>query len=434
MWENETVVLVTSIKKRLLGGNESVRFQRILTDNGIPTFIKDLFQKRVEEFITTESPFSVQATPHFSLQPDDLEAIRNEVQDVLQEAALFDQREVESVLREALVLRLDYLTKPFDTMRRLLFEKKDRVTHARMKEVLNPFSNILSYANEVLKTCHRQEKTSIDREEFEEIAADVRKRVVEEDPVRVVLREISALTEFLSETKGEEMTRVEGELLQEFMADRKLGDFRRAVSVEMKLGKESFDALELEMTLKRYLRLKEELSRTPPPEKKDSLEDSRSEEQLEKEALSDEEPPHEDKEWDLEEVLTEEALPLDMEAGKSKGPSKQESNPPQSIGIVREEKEDIEADVEERTRKSLGEMIDGKTEKVFVKKLFGGDATAYRHLADKLEEAESWRVAKVLIDNELFKRDVDPFSREAIKLVDLVYSRYYPEEGGGGKK
>jgi hypothetical protein len=51
----------------------------------------------------------------------------------------------------------------------------------------------------------------------------------------------------------------------------------------------------------------------------------------------------------------------------------------------------------------------------------------------KLDLAESWRAAKVLIDNELYKRDVDPFSREAIKLVDMVYSRYYPEEGVGGK-
>ena len=55
-------------------------------------------------------------------------------------------------------------------------------------------------------------------------------------------------------------------------------------------------------------------------------------------------------------------------------------------------------------------------------------------MVNKLEEAESWRVAKILIDNELFKRDVDPFSREAIKLVDTVYTHYYPEEGVGGKK
>jgi len=85
-------------------------------------------------------------------------------------------------------------------------------------------------------------------------------------------------------------------------------------------------------------------------------------------------------------------------------------------------------------REGLKNFIDSKTEKAFVKKLFGGDAAAYELLLGKLNEAESWREAKILIDNELFKRDVDPFSREAIKLVDLAYNHYYPEEGLGGKK
>ena len=78
--------------------------------------------------------------------------------------------------------------------------------------------------------------------------------------------------------------------------------------------------------------------------------------------------------------------------------------------------------------------VAGKLEKTFVKKLFGGEQEGFEDLLGRLEEAESWRVAKILIDNELFKRDVDPFSREAIKLVDLVYILYYPEEGVGGRK
>ena len=78
--------------------------------------------------------------------------------------------------------------------------------------------------------------------------------------------------------------------------------------------------------------------------------------------------------------------------------------------------------------------IDTKTEKGFIKKLFGGDSPAYQNLISQLNTSDSWREAKILIDNELFKRDVDPFSREAIKLVDLVYGLFYPEESVGGKK
>ncbi|NQT24922.1 hypothetical protein HQ585_06190, partial [candidate division KSB1 bacterium] len=122
--------------------------------------------------------------------------------------------------------------------------------------------------------------------------------------------------------------------------------------------------------------------------------------------------------------------------------AEQETKQPQKqMRIIRRDQNEdlVEADALEPAAQiqdellGLGSLIDERTEKIFVKKLFDGDKKSYTQLLSKLEEAESWRVAKILIDNELFKRDVDPFSREAIKLVDLVYSRYYPEEGVGGK-
>ena len=51
MWEDENVVLVTSLKKRILGGKDSVRFSQISADKGIPAFIKTMFKDRVERYI-----------------------------------------------------------------------------------------------------------------------------------------------------------------------------------------------------------------------------------------------------------------------------------------------------------------------------------------------------------------------------------------------
>jgi hypothetical protein len=162
--------------------------------------------------------------------------------------------------------------------------------------------------------------------------------------------------------------------------------------------------------------------------------------------------------WDLDAVLGEETPLIEPEPEKAvSAPPEEKSKIKKPMRIIRreqkeeeEEEERIEAEalesleaelisdknvqIDPGSRSGLKELIDEKTEKVFVKKLFGGDSESYGKLMLKLEDAESWRVAKILIDNELFKRDVDPFSREAIKLVDLVYSRYYPEEGIGGKR
>ena len=447
MWENETVVLLTSLKKRILGGKEQVRFTKIAEDGALPTFIKALFKKRIENFIDKESPVSVKSTPHFALSEKDIERLRTTSLDVLLKAAFFKSQEVEEILREALVTRLDYLVKPVDTMRKILFEERTEVDLPTMDSILDPFKKHLPYAEELLRECHRQGKSALRREEYGSISSDLLHRLTEKDPVKVVLQDFTVLVEFLSETKGEEVTKIEGSMILDFLADRSLWGFRKAVEVEMKLGKADFDSVGLEVTLKRYLELKEGFSQTEEKDIPESVTKTKIEENKTEPVQPLTGTTTED--WDLEEVLGEETFTLGVEEEKEPLVEEKPQQKPKPMRIIRREQkkeaetEEIETPTvdeaysDEKTASPKGglrSLINGKTEKQFIKKLFDGDADAYHALLDKLDEAESWRVAKILIDNELFKRDVDPFSREAIKMVDLVYSRYYPEEGVGGKK
>jgi hypothetical protein len=480
MWENETVVLVISLKKRILGAEQKARFSRISSDNAIPPFIKALFHQKVERYLYSESPFSVQPTPHFELRPEDLEGFKHRFQEALREAAVFPAKEVEEILREALVLRLDYLIKPADTMRRMLFEKRDRVELPQMEHILDPYTKLLPYAERLLNECRRLSHFAVEADEYGKIIVDLFHQMMNGESVKVVLHDFSVLTDFLSETKGEEVTRVDGDLLQEFLADRNLWNFRRALDIELKLGKEDFDAVDLELTLKRYLELRAEFgeaaAKPPVSERKETIVPA-EEIKVETESKTTVEP--EAEAWDLEEVIGDEPLVIEDESSfpvvelesepvsssileetaiepmaevheekpseKAETTPKDKKQPPNQMRIIRreqkvsEEETESEQSVKEEKKATtssslsgLGNLIDERTEKVFVKKLFDGDKGSYQTLLEKLEEAESWRVAKILIDNELFKRDVDPFSREAIKLVDLVYSRYYPEEGVGG--
>jgi len=441
MWENETIVLLTSLKKRILGGREQVRFAKISADDALPNFIKTLFKKRVENLIDKESPLSVNSTPHFALSQSNIERLQSRFLDVLLEAASFQGKEIEEILHEALVTRLDYLVKPVDTMLRTLFEKRTEVDLSTMDSILDPFKKHLPYAEEFLKECRGQGKSSLNREEYRKVASNLLHRLTEKDPVKVVLQDFTVLTGFLSETKGEEVTKIEGSMIQDFLADRNLWDFRKAVEVEMKLGREDFDSAGLEVTLKRYLELKEGFSQS----EESIVEESAIEPEIEEDKVEEVKPLAGTDDWDLEEVLGEETFTLGVEEEKKPLDEKPKQKPKPMRIIRREQKKEEEKtetlepekafpEVRTQRKEGLRSLINGKTEKLFIKKLFGGDAEAYDDLLDKLDEAESWRVAKILIDNELFKRDVDPFSREAIKMVDLVYSRYYPEEGVGGKK
>jgi hypothetical protein len=457
MWENETVVMVVSLKKRIMGGSEKVRFGKIAADNAIPPFIEVLFKNRVEEYLIKESPLTFKSTPHFDLRPEDIENLKGQVLDVFRETAFFLQDEVEELLREALVLRLDYLVKPILTMNQLLFEKKREVTTAELEKKLDSFTKVLPYAEVLIKECRRLGYTEIEKDEYHKLTSDLLRKMIGKEPVKMVLHDFSVLTDFMSETKGEDITRVEGDVLKEFLEDRSLVSFRKALVVEKKLGKEDFDAADLEMTLKRYLELKEafgqadeiqvQAEETPVmPVIREVVETSIKEE----EDMTESE--QSDNNWDLDTVLGEETPLIEGEAEKEDTVLEEKPKTKKPMRIIRREQQEEESELKSEPLESLEaelitekkndfskragfkNMIDEKTEKVFIKKLFNSDGEAYTKLMQKLEEAESWRVAKILIDNELFKRDVDPFSREAIKLVDLIYSRYYPEEGIGGKR
>lgn len=483
MWDNETIVLVVSFKKRILSGKDKVRYSKIFADSAIPPFIKNLFQKRLEKYLTTESPFIIQPTPHFDLSQEDIDKLGGRFLEVLREVACFRDEEVESILREALVLRLDFLVKPVDTMRKILFDSRTSIEIRDMEKTLEPFSRLLPYAEQLIGECKRLGYKTIEPDEYGNLISDIIQNATKEDPIKNVLHDFSVTTDYLSETKGEEISRVEGQVLQEFLADRNLWSFRRALDVEMKLGKEDFDSADLEMIFKRYQELKEAFLKNGTPLQADhdekmiikevfksetkSTGQQKSVDQkidpfeslsLKEEKIPSIPEPESDENqetWDLNEVLAKESPILEFE-GIQDTPAiqiEEKPKPVKSMRIIRREQKEeepgeneinpIEKDLvsesfekpETRVKQAgLKQLIDDKTEKVFIKKLFNGDASSYEKLLGKLDEAESWRVAKILIDNELFKRDVDPFSREAIKLVDLIYSRYYPEEGIGGGK
>ncbi len=74
---------------------------------------------------------------------------------------------------------------------------------------------------------------------------------------------------------------------------------------------------------------------------------------------------------------------------------------------------------------SITRLIDGKSRQAFLKKIFHRDLDAYLIFIEALEAAQTWKAAKVLLDSTFRMRKVNPFSKEAVHLSDLVFSRYF---------
>ena len=74
---------------------------------------------------------------------------------------------------------------------------------------------------------------------------------------------------------------------------------------------------------------------------------------------------------------------------------------------------------------SITRLIDGKSRQAFIKKIFHRDLDAYLGFIEDLEATQTWKEAKALLDSTFKQRKVNPYSREAVQMSDLVFSRYF---------
>jgi hypothetical protein len=74
---------------------------------------------------------------------------------------------------------------------------------------------------------------------------------------------------------------------------------------------------------------------------------------------------------------------------------------------------------------SITRLIDGKSRLAFIKKIFHKDLDAYLGFIENLEATQTWKEAKVLLDGTFKQRKVNPYSKEAVQLSDVVFSRYF---------
>jgi hypothetical protein len=74
---------------------------------------------------------------------------------------------------------------------------------------------------------------------------------------------------------------------------------------------------------------------------------------------------------------------------------------------------------------SFTRLVDEKSRRDFIKKIFHKDLEAYLAFIEQIEEMQTWKEAKAFLDREFQQRKVNPYSKEAVRLSDMVFSRYF---------
>jgi len=77
---------------------------------------------------------------------------------------------------------------------------------------------------------------------------------------------------------------------------------------------------------------------------------------------------------------------------------------------------------------SIHSMMSEKLKNTFVKKIFSKRRKDFNVFFDTIETQKSWKGAKQVLDTELQKRSISPYSKEAVKMSDIIFARYFSSE------
>ena len=73
----------------------------------------------------------------------------------------------------------------------------------------------------------------------------------------------------------------------------------------------------------------------------------------------------------------------------------------------------------------LNQLIHIKEKEKFIKNIFHGNAEDYRRTINLLNLMHSWNLAHILLCRVFSKRNINEYSKHAIRLSTIVFSRYY---------
>lgn len=74
---------------------------------------------------------------------------------------------------------------------------------------------------------------------------------------------------------------------------------------------------------------------------------------------------------------------------------------------------------------SISEFICPKDREILVRKIFKRNEMDFQNFILRIDKLDKWRDAKKIIDWEVESRKLDPYSREAVRLGDVVFARYF---------
>ena len=434
--ETEKRQLSATVQKRLIGNKNTIRYKELL-DQKIPTFLKNYLQNSVQKIIHTEEPIQFNNSKRFDFEYEKIGLVKNELIKAFEEATIFTRDELVEIINRTIQLQFDLLVKPAATLLNIFYRQKSDQIQNDILKILEGLNDSRIYFNTLKKNIEEYDQYHIVEENFKHLLDKTEKDVYQKSFVKSILSDIDAFVNFLNLIHGVEKSKIDVNLLKLLLSERK---FKQNLSNLTNFESNNFDVDGIASIFAKFVnrpeRTDEDGSKVITDEIAKLIDKSAPKTKSEITVAKPFERHRTEIEQDFEKGKDDEkdSDPV-LKKSEHKGTAVPKKEKPKKFPNVTNSWKDPLDMIIERSKIeeqpegpliSLKDLINEKSEKIIMKRIFCNDAHEYHEFIRKLELIDNWKDAKKLIDSELYVHSMAPFSREALMLGDLVFNRYFP--------
>jgi hypothetical protein len=423
--------IIQKIRKEVVQpGMDHIPLAYIFTRN-IPDSIKHFFDQEVELWIREEAQ-KFTSNERFDYETPEVQMLIDKIFDVLKQTANFHMNQFNRLLERAIKLEANYLIRPQQTLTQFLFKDSFVVTTIEVYDMLKYFDKFEYYKDALTDYFNLKYMREISQTQFEELIQGIDEQVYSHNPAETVLQTVKTVNNFLNEGRSTPADVLSLKILLIILKDRNLNDYAYLIEQKSKDHTSELTFSELEQILhtgKTLRELEEEVERAAPPEEIVDLEEEKPEVEVEAITVSEEiELPRkveeeEEEHYEEEEEVYEEPVT----AAKKEPPKAAEAVRPSASAI--DQLADLVSDKMKGDHlEDLSRIVSPKQRKRFIKKIFNKKEGQYQEFINLMNSTPTWKHASNLIDNFFYQQKINPYSKEALELSDMVYNRYFPKD------
>ncbi len=426
----------------------------------IPDYVKHFFDQEVELWIREEEEKFT--SDRFDYDMPEVRMLIDQIFDRLKQNATFNLAKFNHLLERAIKLELNYLIEPHRTLTQFLFKDSKEISTMEVYDTLKYFHFYEYYKSAISDYFNMKYLRKINQPQFEQLMDHIDQKVFGENKIDTTLGVIKSIMEFLSDAQGSAVDALPLDILEHAFADRNLDDFVelvkqvRSSTDHSRLTFEQIEALIKEGLIPGVSEAAEVAEPTEIVgfEKVASIESQQVEVAVEDfEVTEVSVAPEEEEEEEEEEFELEEEAALGVQETDELVQEQPETEVVETIQEPSVEEEVSETVMEEEEEVSvsptiadsladhlakqistdspledLHPMITGRLKKKIIKKLFKKKEDEYNDFIARLNALSNWKEASRLIDDEFYHRGINPYSKEAINLTDIIYMRFFPKD------